>query len=350
MCSDTQINEDEINAKLQIKLFWAMVITGCVANMVGFLSNLALFGLSIPTVVCGACEIMIIVCGGIGIRLQKTKSAATVMVLVLALVEFPFLFYAYGATMGVYLVLGIIGLAVYFPRPYHVPAIIITIVLDIVVVALSYFHSGAIKEMSIENQAGTMLCSYIIVAAAVAVIICNLINQYALQQQHIVSVSQELEYAAHRDALTGVYNRRYLINTLNEWMNKENHHFMAVLIDIDDFKKINDTYGHLYGDEILVELARLMEEGIEGKGIVARYGGEEFMFLFEKPDRQMAFETLERIKDGIGEYSRKTKQITVTFSGGVAEYWTDARIDELFRNADRKLYQAKSNGKNQVIF
>lgn len=350
MFSNIQLKEDELNTKLQKKLLWLLVLTGCTANMVGFLSNAVMFGMSLPTIFCGVCEIAMILCGIAAIGFGKQRSATAVMVLVLTLIEFPVLFYVYGANMGVYLILGIVALAVYFPRPYHIPAIVVTMLLDVVVIALSYFHPSTMEAMTRESQFGTMLCSYLIVAAASAVILCMLIHQYGLQRSQIFTISQKLEYAAQRDALTGVYNRRYLIDTLKQWMSMEHKHFLVALLDIDDFKKINDTYGHVYGDEVLVELAGLMKQEIQEKGIAARYGGEEFMLLFEEPDYKAAIEVLDRIKAGLEKYATKTRQLTITFSCGIEEYRTDARIDELFRSADKKLYQAKNRGKNQVIF
>lgn len=350
MFTDIQFDENKLNAKLQKRLLWLLVLTGCVANMIGFLSNAVLFGMTTPTIICGICELIVIACGVAGIGFGKQKSATVIMVTVFALIEFPFLFYVYGANMGVYLILGIVALAIYFPRPYHIPVIVVTILLDILVVVLSYFFPSGMEEMSKESQFGTMLCSFLIVASSTAIMLCILIHQYMVQRSQIFSISQQLEYAANHDALTEVYNRRYLMNTLKQWMSMEHKHFLVALIDIDDFKKINDTYGHVYGDEVLAQLARLMQQEIDGKGIAARYGGEEFMLLFEKADRKMVMDILKRISDGLGEFSNKTRQITITFSGGMEEYRTDARIDELFRNADKKLYQAKSSGKNQVIY
>ena len=349
MFSNMQIDENELNNKLQRKLFHTLVFTGCVANLVGFLSNMALFGLSLPTVVCGSCVLIIVICSVIGIRYQYMKIAQIIMVLALVLVEFPFLFYVYGSSMGVYLVLGIIAVAVYFPRPYHIPALVVTILLDMAVILFSYIYPSTIETLSEVSRVQTMICSYFIVAVAAATMLCDFISQYALQNQKIVAISQELEYTANRDALTGIYNRRYLIGTIQDWMSKEHNHFFAVLIDVDDFKKLNDNYGHLYGDEILVEIARLMKEQMKDKGIVARYGGEEFMLLFECADRQTVLETMGQIRMGIAEYSMKTKQIRVTFSGGMEEYWTDAKIDMILRTVDQKLYQAKNNGKDQII-
>ncbi|MGN0312318.1 MAG: GGDEF domain-containing protein [Lachnospiraceae bacterium] len=349
MLTNIQIDENELNKKLEKKLFWALVITGCIANLAGFLSNMMLFGHSLPTMVCGVCVAIMVIVSALGIHFKKRKTAGAVIVLLLALIEFPFLFYVYGATMGVYLVLGIMALAVYFPRPYHIPAIVVAMGVDVAAILLFYFYPSTIERVSWENQAQTMICSYLIVAVACAVVLCNLINQYDLQHKHLVEVSRELEYAANRDALTGVYNRRYLIGMIQDWMSKEHNHFSAVLIDIDNFKMLNDNYGHLYGDEILVEMARLMKEQMKDKGIVARYGGEEFMLLFECSDRQTVLETMDRIRTGIAEYSMKTKQIKVTFSGGMEEYWTDAKIDMVLRAVDQKLYQAKNNGKDQII-
>ena len=347
---NTQLDENELNNGLKKRLFWVLVITACIANMMGFISNGIMYGMSLPTVVCGICELIVIICGAVGINFDKQKAAAIIMVILMVMFEFPFLFYVYGATMGVYMVLGIAALAIYFPKPYHIPAIIFSILSDVAVMALHYGHPGVFGTVNDENNFGMMHCSYMIVAVAIAVILCNLVKQYEQQHKHILDVSMKLKYAAERDALTGVYNRGFLVDTLKHWMSAEDKYFLVALIDIDNFKKINDTYGHVYGDEVLIELTRLMKQEMEGRGIAARYGGEEFMLLFEEADRRAALDVLERIKSGMGEFSRKTRQITITFSGGVEEYRTGARVDELFHNVDKKLYQAKKNGKNQVVY
>ena len=350
MFTEVQIDEKKLNRKLQKKLIWILVLTGCVANMIGFVSNALMFGMTVPTIVCGVCELTVICCGVAGIGFGRQKSVTVGMLLVLVLIEFPFLFYVYGANMGVYLILGIAALAIYFPRPYHVPAIIVTVLLDLVVIILSVVYPSKLEVLTRESMLGTMICSYAIVAAALTVILCSLINQYRLQRDYIITASQKLEYAAKHDPLTGVYNRRYLIDTLKQWMGMDRKHFLVVLLDIDDFKKINDTYGHVYGDEVLEELARIMKEKMEGKGIAARYGGEEFMLLFEEADRTAAMEIMDQMKAELREYSMRTRQIAITFSAGVEEYRTEARIDVLFHNADQKLYQAKNSGKDQIIF
>ena len=334
---------------MQNRLFSNLVLTGCIANTLGFISNAILFGMTSPTIVCGICVVIIVICGVAGIRFGKQRTAASVMVLILSMIEFPFLFYVYGANMGVYLVLGIVALAIFLPRPYHVPAIILAIIIDVAVIILHCIYTAVIEEMDMGSQFGTIICSYVIVAVSVAFMLCTLISEYMLQRTYLLQASRDLEYAASRDALTGVYNRRYLISTLKQWMNTDDKHFLVVLIDIDQFKSINDTYGYVYGDEVLTELARIMMQEIHGKGIVARYGGEEFMLLFENADRQVALEVMENIKKRLEEYSMKSRNIAITFSGGMEEYRTEGKIDELFRNTDKKLYQAKNDGKNRIV-
>lgn len=350
MFTEVQIDERKLNSKLQRRLIWILVLIGCIANMVGFISNALLFGMTVPTIVCGVCELMVIGCGVAAIGLGKQRSVTVVMILVLVLIEFPFLFYVYGASMGVYLILGIVALAIYFPRPYHVPAILVTVLLDAGVIILSVMYPSKLEVLTGKSVLGTTICSYVIVATAVAVILSSLIDQYRLQREYLITASQNLEYAAKRDPLTGVYNRRYLLNTLKQWMGMEQKNFLVVLLDVDDFKVINDTYGHVYGDQVLCELARIMKEKTEGKGLAARYGGEEFMLLFEKTDRQETMEIMEQMKAQLREYSMRTEKIVITFSAGVEEYRSEERIDVLFRNADKKLYQAKNNGKNRVVF
>ncbi|MGN1156664.1 MAG: hypothetical protein ACI4TK_10835, partial [Agathobacter sp.] len=178
MFKNIQLDEDELDVKLQRELFWNLVITGVIANTVGFLSNALLFGLSLPTLICGTCVVMIAVCGVAGIRFGKQRTAATVMVLMFSMVEFPFLFYVYGVNMGVYLILGIVALAIFFPRPYHVYAIVVAILLDVAVIILSEVYPSTIEEIDARSQLGTLLCSYLIVAVSEAVMICSLISKY----------------------------------------------------------------------------------------------------------------------------------------------------------------------------
>ncbi|MCB8815011.1 GGDEF domain-containing protein [Desulfosporosinus shakirovi] len=131
--------------------------------------------------------------------------------------------------------------------------------------------------------------------------------------------------------------------------------FGLAILDIDDFKKINDTYGHLAGDKILQEISFLIQANIRKNDVVARYGGEEFAILFPDTSAKDSADICERIRNIIETHviSVDNQSISVTISGGVAGgICTDPyyRNNNLFDSADQLLYKAKSEGKNQIIF
>ena len=143
--------------------------------------------------------------------------------------------------------------------------------------------------------------------------------------------------------------REELKNQVNEWICKPEKSFWIVLMDVDEFKAVNDTYGHGYGDDVLREAGRLMLEEMMGKGIAARFGGEEFMLVFEQDDRDQVLNSFRNIQEGLRRYSQNTRQTDITISGGMERYEADKQLDLLFTYVDRKLYIAKNNGKNRIV-
>ena len=180
---------------------------------------------------------------------------------------------------------------------------------------------------------GTTLGSFIIVAFSVFTMIFVLLKRYEEQRKQLLTLSENLEFAANHDPLTRLYNRRYLVKQVDEWMRIPGKNFWIILMDVDDFKVVNDTYGHGYGDDVLREAGRLMLEEMLGKGIASRFGGAEF----------------KNIQEGLRKYSQATKQTDITISGGMERYEADKQMDLLFTSADRKLYTAKNNGKNRIV-
>ena len=132
-------------------------------------------------------------------------------------------------------------------------------------------------------------------------------------------------------------------------MSSTNSGFIAVMMDIDDFKKINDTYGHTFGDRVLTIFAKLIVQEVGTDGFAARFGGEEFMIIFDHDNQDFALQILKTLGSKLEEHFQKEQQISVTFSGGLELYSNRKKIDELIMNADNKLYQAKRNGKNQIV-
>lgn len=169
----------------------------------------------------------------------------------------------------------------------------------------------------------------------------------------ILNVFSDFKIKVEFDSLTKVYNKQFIISKLNELLKMHRRQKLPLsitMIDIDDFKKINDTYGHIKGDEVLKQFSKLIKEGLRESDYLGRYGGEEFLVIFPATSCFDAKKVMERILDKVNKYNWK-KELgieKVTFSAGVCCDLSKTALG-LINMADEKLYRAKRNGKNQVV-
>jgi diguanylate cyclase (GGDEF)-like protein len=181
-------------------------------------------------------------------------------------------------------------------------------------------------------------------------------SEQALQQQlaEIHVLQARLSEQANRDPLTGLYNRRYLDSTLDRELarcQREGQPLSLMLIDLDHFKKINDTYGHQAGDEVLRQLADMLGAQARMADVACRYGGEEFLLLLPGMTQAVAMDKAERWRT---EFSQNTIafgefRLQATLSIGVATYpGHGTTAQSLIRSADEALYLAKTGGRNRV--
>ena len=165
------------------------------------------------------------------------------------------------------------------------------------------------------------------------------------------SKNKELEILSTTDRLTGLLNRRKMERELNKELKRAkryNQAFSLILIDIDFFKKVNDTLGHQAGDSVLIELSMLMKETLRSTDFIARWGGEEFLVLCPNTNLKDAAYLGERLRDAVEKHKFSIGRKT-TISLGVAEYKGQS-LDDLINEADKKLYAAKEQGRNKVVF
>ncbi len=175
-----------------------------------------------------------------------------------------------------------------------------------------------------------------------------------LQEELRIS-NRRLEELSNTDDLTKLYNRRYFMELMElEFQRSQRYEssLSFVMIDIDNFKNFNDTYGHLLGDRILYEVAQLLRETLRVHDIVGRYGGEEFGMLMPETDGSGALVVAERYRKSVEEFVlfEGDKELRITISLGVAGYPHPEikTVDDLIRLADNALYKAKANGRNRV--
>lgn len=166
-----------------------------------------------------------------------------------------------------------------------------------------------------------------------------------------INYIDRLQSEVRTDGLTGLYNKESFITLFQEYMEsrqKSKASFALLMLDIDDFKKINDTYGHILGDRFLKKFSEAMEKSVREEDIVGRYGGEEFMILLKDTDRNGAYRSGERIRKNIEKI--KIRDISTTISIGIALFPQDSKSSKkLLEIADRNLYRAKKEGKNRVV-
>ncbi len=183
------------------------------------------------------------------------------------------------------------------------------------------------------------------------------VNERTLELQDIIHKlevnSKELLYEATHDHLTGLYNRQKFNTQLDDEIqraNRYNNSFSIIMYDIDDFKNINDTYGHDVGDEVLICLAKLSSKHIRTVDILARWGGEEFMILLPQTNITNALSIAQHIRKSIEKTClSKSFQDVITASFGVCEFIKNDKKNTFLKKVDDLLYKAKDSGKNIVV-
>lgn len=177
--------------------------------------------------------------------------------------------------------------------------------------------------------------------------------QFSLEIKKVL-LYEEVEELAITDGLTGLYVRRYFFERLDEEAARSKRYklkFAFLMFDIDDFKNCNDTHGHLVGDVVLKEVARIIKQSVREIDLVARYGGEEFSVVLTETEKDSAKLVAERIRKRIegNLFKAYDEQSNLTVSIGLSAYPDDSdKIKELVEKADKVLYQAKAAGKNIV--
>lgn len=166
----------------------------------------------------------------------------------------------------------------------------------------------------------------------------------------LINEKDALELQAYKDTLTGLYNRLKLDIVINQKLkdfSKYQHLFSFILIDIDHFKTINDTYGHDIGDEILVSIASTLKSSLRKDDFICRWGGEEFVVILDLPI-DVSITIAKTLKKEV-EFSQNKIGKTITISVGITEVKNNDNFSTIFKRVDEYLYKAKNSGRNRII-
>ena len=181
----------------------------------------------------------------------------------------------------------------------------------------------------------------------------ELLARVKIQLEHQKMIEQ-LEFLAAHDPMTGIYNRRKFFEMANHKFRENPEHLYAAMLDIDKFKKINDSYGHPTGDRVIKAVTEVVSGVLDEDSVFGRLGGEEFAIICHHSDKQFVVDRLESIREKIEQLeimSESGELIKCTISEGVAKAdETTRNLDELLQRADEMLYKAKGAGRNKTIF
>ena len=183
-----------------------------------------------------------------------------------------------------------------------------------------------------------------------------MLRSHANELQEVVRLLErraiKLEHQATTDALTGIANRQKFEKRLKQELYRVNRYgeerLSLLLVDLDHFKQVNDSYGHPIGDRVLKEVVALLREGIRATDLIGRWGGEEFILMLPLTGIERARLTAERLRHSVAEYLFPIVG-HLSVSIGVAEYRRDDELGDFIEQADEALYQAKDQGRNRVV-
>ena len=234
--------------------------------------------------------------------------------------------------------------------------IIIAIILCVFRIALFYFYHAKtpIWQLGDLEENVLQVINTIMIFWCISLVAYTFSKDSQELEGKLIEYNSQLQQQANTDTLTGLFNRRKAMNYMSSMikgMSREKG-FCVCICDIDFFKKVNDNYGHDFGDLVLKKIAEILKEEMQGKNLAARWGGEEFLLLFPESNGDETYIIVEQIRQRIKDtkIQNKEKTINVSMTFGLAEYDFVNGLDATLKEADEKLYIGKENGRDIVIF
>ncbi|SFI63963.1 diguanylate cyclase (GGDEF) domain-containing protein [Treponema bryantii] len=339
---------------LEKRITYAMVFCSMVGEIIGFIESY-LLGLPLIAVLLPLFSAIFLFFLSLwGLKTKKSRLFATISISTSALIFFPLMFFANSGLHGgmpYYFLVAVVCTALALRGRTRIIIFILILIEYSALFALYHFYPQGFIGMSHEDAFVDQLCSMLI-ASIVLFGFSFIVSKQNYHDRHkIEQLSLLYERQANTDELTGLYNRRYFNNFLKLAILTlgDTGKLHIAMFDIDDFKYVNDKYGHPFGDTVLKQFAEILEE-TKTAGITAcRYGGEEFLLLIPKTNQEDALELVKEVLVRTREKIKLDDTKFVTVSAGFMTCSEDMTYDVLLQEVDKKLYIAKSSGKNCVI-
>ena len=290
-----------------------------------------------------------------GLKTRKTKLFAAIAVSTTSLIIFPLMFFANAGLHGgmpYYFLVAIVCTALALSGRTRIIIFALILIVYSALISLYRYHPEGFLPMTHEEAFVDQLSSMILASFILFSFSYIVSRQNSHDRNKIEQLSLLYERQANTDELTGLYNRRYFNNFLKLAILTlgDTGKLHIAMFDIDDFKYVNDKYGHPFGDTILKQFAVILDECRSAGVTACRYGGEEFLLLIPKKNKEEALELVNDVLKRTREKIMLDDMKFVTVSAGFMTCTEDMTYEILLQEVDKKLYTAKKTGKNRVIF
>lgn len=262
--------------------------------------------------------------------------------------------WGYGFTFYGVMLIPVTFFVAYFDKNVKKPIFTSTVlsVIDVIMMVIFNVYHGAYNKMGwvSEQAVSAAFCvNLFLCSAALIFYSANFILEMKTTTEKLHIKNEALNFLANYDELTKLRNRHTMANIFHEF-EQGGRPFCVVLGDIDDFKKVNDTYGHACGDQVLIEISEIMRYAVGSNGVVCRWGGEEILILLDmEPEKGHAM--MESIRETIEKFCIQFEEykVNVTMTYGFTHNKEAVNVEKMVALADDRLYYGKKNGKNRIV-
>lgn len=339
---------------LEKRITYAMVIFATAGEIFGFIESL-LLGLPLPAILLPFFSIIFLMALSVwGFQTKNTNLFAMLAIGICSLIIFPLMFFVNSGLDGgmeFYLMLTIVTIALALRGWTRLIFFAIALVEN---VGLFIIHRQIPEIFIIFTEDDAFIdkvCSMAISCVVLFFFSYTVSKQNAHDREKIKYLSDLYEKQANTDELTGLFNRRYFNNFLKLAIATlaDSGSLHLAMFDIDDFKHVNDKYGHPFGDVVLKKFAAILQEREKLGATACRYGGEEFLLLIPKKSRDEAVEIVKEILSDTRTTIEIEKNRCVTVSAGFLTCGENLSFEETMQEVDKKLYEAKKSGKDRIV-
>lgn len=341
---------------LEKRMFYAVNFVGVIMSIFSaiftFFENVSI----IAAISALGCSLVFIFLSFVAYKTDKHDVCYFVTTIVISVFLFPALFFICGGLlsgMPMYFISAIILCSLNRDTGYRIISLFFAFVAFLVCHAIAELYPELVVELSIKDVRYDVVQTYVIIGVAVMLIILVVLKTYEDERRKTNLLNQQLKELSQKDFLTGLYNRRALYEYIENAETQKDAKLFVVMYDIDDFKYINDKYGHKFGDEVLKRLGNIFNENV--KEILgeraARYGGEEFVYIISADNYPEAARRADLIRSELAATVWEDyRGLSITISGGLAQYDNNSgqSIEQTLKLADEYLYIAKAEGKNRI--